>query len=176
MSDFSVSERFDWLWRLFIAHSFTIAVLVFSLVSFSIPYAGQIKPYFLLMVVYYWAIYRPGLVPPLLVLTLGFVHDLIAGQPVVGITAFTLLAVQVVVRDQRLFLMSQPFIMIWLGFALTIILTSILEWILFSLFTLRLTSLMPYAAEGVLSAFLFPVIAMILGLIHRLLAASAKNF
>ncbi|MEM6781715.1 MAG: rod shape-determining protein MreD [Pseudomonadota bacterium] len=100
MSSFSLSERFEWVWRFLLAHTVTLSLFFLALVSFAIPYAGQVKPYFLLMPIYFWSIYRPALVPPLFLLLIGVMFDLISGQSYLGLTAFILLAAQWVIKDQ----------------------------------------------------------------------------
>lgn len=175
MSDFSLSERFDLIWRFAIAYGVIVALFTLELISFSIPYAGQLKPFFLLMAVMYWAIYRPSLWSPALIFALGLAYDFIAGHPFIGMKAFILLAVFLVIRDQRLFLMAQPFVVIWLFFALTAVLAALAEWLIFSILSFRLIDLVPSLIEASLSILIFPSVAVLLNLIMKALPAHHKT-
>lgn len=176
MSDFSLAKRFDWIWRFLLAHTVTVTMFFLGLVSFALPFAGQIKPYFLLMPVYYWSIYRPNIVPPVLIMVVGVLFDFVSGQPYIGLSAFILLLVQWIIKDQRLFLMAQPFIVIWLGFALTCFAAAILEWLLFSVLSFKIVAILPAMAEAGISILIFPALAWIMSMLARFLPAGVKTF
>lgn len=175
MSDFSLSERFDLMWRFAIAYGVIAILFTLELVSFSIPYAGQLKPFFVLMAVMYWAIYRPSLLSPVFIFALGLAYDFIAGQPFIGMKAFILLAVFLVIRDQRLFLMAQPFIVIWLFFALTAVLAALSEWLIFSVLSFRFIDVIPSLLEAGISVLIFPSIAVLLNFIMKALPEHHKT-
>ena len=175
MSDFTASERLDWFWRISVAHTFTALLLLLGLVNFAVPYIGQVKPLFLLMAVYYWAVYRPTLIPPFMVFVLGVIIDLLSGLSFLGLTAFVMLAVQWVVRNQRLYLMGQPFVMIWLGFVLTCFAATCVEWVMFSILSWDLQRFAPAIVTSLISISLFPFLAVLLHFIHRLLPVGQKT-
>lgn len=176
MSDFSLAKRFDWIWRFLLAHTVTATMFLLGLVSYSMPFAGQIKPYFLLMPVYFWSIYRPAVMPPVLILIIGVLFDLVSGQPYIGLSAFILLLVQWIIKDQRLFLMAQPFIVIWLGFSLTCLAAAVLEWAIFSLLSFKIVHVLPAFAEAGISILVFPALAWVMSMLNRFLPAGVKTF
>lgn len=176
MSDFSLVKQFDWIWRFALSHVLTVVLFTLSLISFYLPFAGQIKPYLLLMPVYFWSIYRPVMMPPVLIVVIGVAFDLISGQPYLGVTAFIMLVVQWIIRDQRLFLMAQPFVMIWLGFAFTCLCAALAEWAIFCLLSFKVVTILPVFAEAGLSILTFPAIAWLLGMLNHLLPAGVKTF
>lgn len=176
MANSSVVEWLEGFWRYGAVHTLTFTFLLLNLVSFSIPYAGDVKPFFLLMVVYYWALYRPALIPPALVFVYGLIMDFASGTPFVGLSALSLLAAQWIVKSQRLFLMGQTFIMIWLGFFLIGLVAVSLEWFVFSLLSWKIAALAPVAAGMGLSVLIFPAISAVLYLSHRLLPFSGKGY
>ena len=174
MIDFFSFERLGWLWRLFIAQCVTFILFMMSLTSFSLPMTGQVRPYFILMVIYYWAIYRPTFIPPVVVFFIGLFFDFLSGFPM-GIHAILFLAAQWVIRDQRLFLMGQPYIMVWIGFALTCLFVYALEWGAFSLMNQSLLSVVPVLGSFSISILLFPLITLLFILVHRLLPVASHT-
>jgi rod shape-determining protein MreD len=160
--------RLDWVMRMALAHAVIFVFMLLNIVSFSIPHAGDFKPFFLLMAVYYWSIYRPTLIPVLYVFVLAVVMDLQAGLPV-GLSALVLIGLQILVRRQRLFLRGQPFVMIWFGFACVALIQMLAQWVSISLLNTAFIPLTAMAIAWGLSIMVFPVASLILLGVHRLL-------
>lgn len=173
MQTLSLLERLDWASRLMAAQIVVLAFLFLNTVSLPLPYAGDVRPHFLLTVIYYWVVYRPTLLPPAMVFLLGLGVDVLAGLPL-GMNAFIYLAVQWIVRDQRLYLMGQPYMMVWIGFALTCMAAAAVEWGIFMLSMRTLPSPVPAAAGVVLSVFLFPLVTLLLVPIHKILPSERR--
>jgi rod shape-determining protein MreD len=150
-------------------------MVVLSVLSLPVPHAGEVRPSLVLMTVYYWAIYRPTLVPPALCFTVGLLLDILSGMPL-GLNALTLVAVQWIVRDQRRFLMGQPYMAIWAVFGLVAMLTAGLQWGLYGLLHQAWTPLLPLAASVVFSLLLFPLVTLLLIFVHRLLPVASRAF
>lgn len=169
-------EFSNWAARLLLAQGIIILFLLLNVASFSMPHAGDFKPFFLLMAVYYWAIYRPTVMPALYTFFLGVVMDLLAGLPI-GLSALILLALQAVVQRSRLFLMGQPYIMVWLGFALMAVANAAALWLVTSLFSMTPAPL-PAFTQAMIAAFLsvliFPLASIILHWVHKLLPVASK--
>src|SRR5688572_27609260 len=125
-------ERIDWAAKLVLAQGIIILLMLMNIVSFSLPHAGEFKPFFLLMAIYYWSIYRPTLIPAAYVFALGIVMDLEAGLPV-GLSALLLVLCKVIVQSQRAFLMGQPYVTVWIGFALICVVHVFVMWLVTSL-------------------------------------------
>lgn len=174
MGDLLTSEKLSWIVRLGFAQLIIFFLLILNLVNFAIPHTGDVRPLFLLMAIYYWAIFRPTLVPPVMTFVWGILFDMIAGMPV-GMTALLFLVIQWVVRDQRLFLMGQSFVTLWLGFAVTALGYAFIQWALFAIFTLSLPDYRPAAGTVLLSIGLFPLISLILVSTHRFLPQEASR-
>lgn len=156
-----------------VAHGAVLLLALLDLISFSMPYAGNVRPFFLLIAVYYWAVYRPTLLPPWYIFGLGLLTDILSGLPV-GLSAFVLVAVQWIVRSQRLFLMGQSFLGLWMGFAVTCLIVAAMNLVLFSMVTQSLPPLGPALASVGLSICLFPAISLMLVGTHRILPRSSK--
>jgi len=158
-----------------LAHGVILIFLLLNIVSFSIPHAGDFKPFFLLMAVYYWSIYRPTLIPVLYVFILAVIMDLQAGLPV-GLSALVLIGIQILVRKQRLFLMGQPFVMIWFGFACVALMQMLAQWGAISALNAALMPLTAMVIAWALSIMVFPLASLILLGVHRLLPLPQSPF
>lgn len=165
----------NWALRLLLAQGVIILLALLTVVSFSVPYAGDFKPFFLLMAVYYWAIYRPTVMPVAYTFILGLTLDLIAELPV-GLTALLLVAVQTLVQKSRVFLMGQPYVMVWLGFALVCLSYSLALWFFMSLAAWNFHTLHALVYTLVAAGFsimLFPAVSFVLQAVHRLLPVTS---
>lgn len=170
-------ELAGWTFRLLLAQSVILLFLLLTVVSFSTPHAGDFKPFFLLMAVYYWAIYRPTIMPVAYTFALGLIVDILAYLPL-GLTALVLVGFQMVVRHSRLFLMGQPFVMVWLGFAVLAFCYAIVLWFLMSVAAWEfapLGALVQTLIAAFISLLLFPVALVLLQGVHRLLPVHSSN-
>lgn len=175
MFQFLPFDRIDWAAKFVLAHVVIWLFMFFNIVSFSLPHAGDFKPFFLLMAVYYWSIYRPTLIPAAYTFTLGLIMDLQTGLPV-GLSALMLVAIQMVVQRQRVFLMGQPYVTVWIGFAVVALINMIALWLVISLFSLSLMPIIsPLIAVG-FSIVLFPLASLILLGVHRILPLPSGRY
>lgn len=168
-------ENIRWFARAGIAQIFIILLLLFSMVSFSLPYTDTVRPLFIIIPIYYWSVYRPSLMPVIFVFMLGLIIDFVSGFPV-GIHAIIFVIVQILIKSQRLFLMGQPYLMFWLGFAVISSGVYFFQWLFF---TIRYFNLMPIAdvlASNIITILLFPITALILTFIQRLLTIASKSY
>ena len=164
----------DWVWRTAIAQVFFMALFLMNLVSISLPQTGEIRPYFLVMIIYYWAIYRPSILSPIFVFLLGFFYDLVLGFPL-GMHGVLFLSIQWILNTQRLFFMGQTYLVVWIGFSLTCLAALFLEWSFFSILSQNLIEIGPLINSLLVTTFLFPLVALIFGLIHKILPLASKS-
>jgi rod shape-determining protein MreD len=171
MSQFAVYNFLNWALRLSLAQGVIFLFLILSVVSLSLPHAGDLKPFFLLIAVYYWGIYRPTVMPIPYTFVLGLLLDFL-GELHPGTMGLILVLLQIIVRRSRVFLMGQPYIMVWLGFAVLCILYSILLWVILSLSNFSifpLSTLFQVLIAAGLTILIFPIGSLLLQSIHRLL-------
>lgn len=176
MSSFLPHESISWAMRLFLAQGVIFLFLLLNIVSFSMPHAGDFKPFFLLMAVYYWAIYRPTVMPVFYTFILGIVMDLQTGLPV-GLSALVMISIQIIVRRSRLFLMGQSYVTVWIGFAVIALINALFLWLVISLVSYSSSGMMPLLPSLVaagLSVLLFPLASLVLQAVHRVLPVSSK--
>lgn len=164
----AISEQMEMFLRVCVPYIVMFILFILNMVFFSTPLSMTIEIPFVVMVIYYWSIYRPTLIPPLLVFLIGASLDLISGFPV-GLSSFVFLVIRKTVSDQRLFLTGQSFMAVWLGFALVSVISTLVQWMLFGLMHFHWTPLQPVNLTIIAGILLFPVIAFILNLSHRVL-------
>lgn len=177
MSYFLPMEFVNWAMRLVLAQGVIALFLLLNVVSFSMPHAGDVKPFFLLMVVYYWAIYRPTVMPIAYTFVLGLLLDLLTHVPV-GLNALALVGLQTIVQKSRLFLMGQPYVVVWLGFFIMTLANCVFLFLFVVLSTFQMPSLQALYQTGIallLSVLLFPLASFLLQGIHRLLPVASNT-
>lgn len=170
------TDFLNWALRLLLAQGVILLFLLLNVVSFSMPHAGDFKPFFLLMVVYYWAIYRPTMMPVAYTFVLGLVLDLLTELPP-GMNALMLVSLQTLVQRSRLFLMGQSYMVVWMGFAVTALAYTLGFWFLISLSQFDFASfraLGQMLIAGLLSVMFFPLASLTLQGIHRLLPVTGN--
>lgn len=161
----------DMLRRWFLIGLVILGLLVLSAFPFTFANFGQIRPSFMLMAVYYWAIMRPSTLPPVATFLVGIAFDLVADMPL-GLNAMTLVLAQWVTSSQRKVLLGQSFIVIWMGLGIVAVGAGLFQWILKSLFDFHFDvgSLRPMLVSVVLTAAVFPLIVLPLSAFNKALA------
>jgi len=112
---------------------FAIGFVVLGTLPYQIPLLGPVFPAMTLVVVYFWSIYRPELLPPAAVFLLGFFQDVLSGAPL-GLSSFVLLLVHWVVVHQRRVFIGKAFWISWAGFGLVAIGAAFVSWSIASIF------------------------------------------
>ena len=172
-SDFNW-KKIDNALRLAVPQVLLLFLLLLSFVSLPLPHVGVTRPYLVLMAVYYWSVYRPTLVPPVLCFVVGIVMDIISGGPL-GLNALVLVIVQWIVRGQRRFLMGQPYTTTWAVFAVIVLISAVAQWGLYGLAQMQWPLFMPVAGSIFLSLLLFPFITLLFVIIHRILPVASRS-
>ncbi|MBL8658354.1 MAG: rod shape-determining protein MreD [Rhodospirillales bacterium] len=91
-----------------------------------------IRPLLPFAAVYYWALYRPDLLPAPVAFSLGLLVDILGGAPL-GVHAAVFCLVHGGLRRQRRFLVGKSFMINWSGFALVAAGALALVWLLASI-------------------------------------------
>lgn len=158
----------DLLLRTTVPYAVMLLLFILNMISFSTPLSSTIEIPFMLILIYYWSIYRPTFIPPFLIFIAGICLDFISGLPA-GLTPFVFLIMYNIISRQRLFLTGQPFMVIWLGFAVVGFITLIIQWLLFGLINFGWTPIQPVILAAISGVLIFPIISMILNLSHKVL-------
>lgn len=149
--------------------SMTLVLILLAVMPTKIPGWSHIAPALVLMSVYYWAIYRPDLLPAPVVFALGLAQDLLGGAPI-GVHAFTLLVAYGLVVSQRRFFHAKSFGVVWWGFMLVAAGVLTMEWLIMSM----LVGGGPIDPRPVLFALMltvviYPAVAILFIAAHRVL-------
>lgn len=159
----SRGEKFG---RLAVTALIVFVLLLFNSLPLKIGGFGEIRPAFLMAAVFYWAVFRPHMLPPLGAFAAGILVDLLGDFPI-GMNALLFIGVQMLVRAQRKFLLAQNFMVIWFSFTLVAFSAAILQWLCYSLFNLHLISVKPILIGACMTVLAYPLTAGGLYTLHR---------
>ena len=165
-------QKIDAFGRRMIPALFSIFLVLLSVTPLHIPDYATIAPAFLLMTVYYWAIYRPDVMPFLLVFMLGLLQDILSGGPA-GMNACIMLIAFGLVVSQRRFFIGKSFPVIWWGFMLLAAGAGSLTWVLTAILTDTVVAPLPGIFAFLMSIAVYPLLTLAFAAIHRLLPPSA---
>jgi rod shape-determining protein MreD len=169
----SLGRRLDILSRQSFPASTTVLLMLLCGLPFGIADQTALLPSVTVGCVYFWSLFRPASLPPPAVFVIGLLLDLLGYLPM-GVGVLTLLILHGVVLRTRRSLAQQGFIVVWLallclgGGAATLI------WALTSLLNLHLMPTAPAAFQAMLTAAVYPALAMLLTGAHRTLAAPER--
>lgn len=146
-------------------------LVLLNVASLSLPHAGDLKPFFVLIAVYFWSINRPTLMPALYTFLLGVMLDILGDLPL-GVSALVLVLMQMAVYRSRLFLLGQPFMAVWFGFAVLCFLYAFTLWFILSILHMSFfpkESFVSITIAAFLTALLYPPISWVLHAVHKIL-------
>jgi rod shape-determining protein MreD len=143
-----------------------LALIVLGVVPLRLPAFAAVVPWFALMAVYYWTMYRAELMPAPAVFGIGVFQDLLSGGPF-GVNAFVLLLTHGAAMTQRRVLMRRPFSLGWLGFVAIALMGFALTWLTMTLLTLALFDPRAALVQYVLTVLLYPPVAWVFAAVHR---------
>jgi rod shape-determining protein MreD len=160
--------------RLSVAHILLLMLFCAELAPLGFPGSNTVNPFFLIMGVYYWAVFRPTLIPPFYLFLLGIAMDCLTFMPA-GSHAAIYLLIYWIVRMQRRYLMGQPFNIIYSGFLLVATVYAVLMWSISALYYMQLISPLPVLGHLVFSVLLFPFMILIFVMTHRILPGTRSS-
>ena len=131
-----------------------------------IPLAGSASPFLVLAAVFYWAIFRPDLLPSITVFLVGMLYDVLSGGPL-GLGALLLLVAHAVVIRQRRFFYGKSFLVMWWGFIFVAAGFAIANWAAISVMAGRVVGPAPGVVQFLLTIAFYPCLTWVLLRIHR---------
>ena len=147
--------------RAFVPALAALVAVVLAVMPVGIPRFAEVTPFLALIVVFYWSVYRPDLLPVWAVFLLGLCQDLLTGAPT-GLAALVLVLVHGLAVSQRRVLLGQTFAVEWAGFLLAASGAAVLAWLLSSLWHTALVAPMPFAIQALVTVALYPLGAWLL--------------
>ena len=143
-------------------------LFILNIIPHSIPGYFAVKPDFILIAIYYWAIHRPTIVPPSASFAVGIAMDLFSALPL-GLNAFIFVLVQKFTSDQRKLFLGQPYFVSWLGFAFVAFVSTVIKIGVFYLITGNKPVLDLVGFSMALTVAIFPIITILLIASHKVM-------
>jgi rod shape-determining protein MreD len=149
-----------------------VVCVMASVVPAHLPAFTAATPFFALMAIYYWTLYRPDLLPFAVVFAAGLLADLLEGAPL-GMSSLVLLLAYGLVLSQREHLVMRRFTVIWLGFLAVAAAAAVVQWGVVSLFYGMVLDGRAFLFQGVLTVAVYPVVSYLLTRVQRTLLMRA---
>jgi rod shape-determining protein MreD len=153
-----------------------LAVLLVMLVNMPVSLTGGLipAPALALACVYFWVLVRPDLMPPVVVLALGLLEDLLSGGPP-GLWAAGFLAALWLTDRQRETFAGLTGAGAVVGFAGAMLFAGAAAYGLDAIVYLRLPPLPPLLLESVSTVVFYPLIAISMGWFHRRIVGPMRS-
>jgi rod shape-determining protein MreD len=161
-------QRFEEIGRTSLPVGTCLLFLMLIVVPWPIPMVKIILSVFPLMTLCFWVINRPEHFSMAWSFIIGFLQDVLLGQPL-GVTALAYLAADFFLRGQRQFFLQQSFQHLWMMFAIVIIGVSTVQWLVVSWVMHGWVDLLPVLLRVVVGVLFFPLMTMLLHYVQRAL-------
>ncbi len=152
--------------RLLTPAALTLAAVFVSVMPVGVPGLPEVTPFFALMAVYHWSIYRPELLPAPAVFVLGLAQDGLTGGPF-GLFALILVVARGLVSTQRRAFLGKTFPVEWFGFSLVVLGAAVAGWLISCIYFVALVDPRPVALQGVLTFAAYPCVVWIFTRVSR---------
>lgn len=139
----------------------TVLCCLLSLRSFELSSLVTLNLLLVMHPLYYWCVFRPSLFPAWAAFLLGFTIDLVTGR-LLGLNAFLLVMVSLVILRQRRYLLSQPFATQWAAFLLLCLSAEGLRWAVMVAVTMTPFSPASALTSAGFNAALYPITALVM--------------
>ena len=162
------------IWHLITPGALIILLFILNIIPHSIPNYGAIKPDFMLIAIFYWAVHRPGFMPPSICFLLGVLMDIFSALPL-GLTAFIFILLHKFTRDQRKVFLGQPYYVSWIGFIFICAVCNILKSAGFYFITGNWPEPNAIYLSTALTIGLFPIVTIFLIASHKLMSRAEQE-
>lgn len=152
----------------------TLFLAFVAVIPLSMPNGLVVVPHLTLMSVFYWTVYRPDLMPPLVIFIIGLLQDILTGGHL-GLTPLLLLGVYVAVLSQRRAFLNKPFILTWGGFLIVLVATTLVSWLVVSALSRQLLPFAQPLAQFATSLLLFPLMVWFFVRTHRRILPQSRE-
>ena len=169
----SLGRRLDMAARWAFPTTTTALLLLAAAAPFGVPGQAEAQAAVALGSVFFWSLFRPASMLPVMVFLIGLLADLLGYAPP-GVGVLSLLLVHGLALRWRRVLTRQGFLVVWLAFAGVGAGAGALQWALTSALTWRLLPPGPALFQGLVAAGLYPALAMLLTRAHQSLAAPER--
>lgn len=119
-----------------------------------------IQPNLLLIILYYWCLYRPGLLSVEQLVLISLIQDGIYAYPL-GFSALRLLVAYALLMTQKRILAQQRFLWVWGGFSLFVVLDALIYATLLSFVRKEWPAILSLIPGMLLTAGVYPLIVWV---------------
>ena len=154
----SLSQSLDRIARNVLPGMLGVLLVLLSTIPFYIPGYGTMAANLVLMAVFYWAVHRPDLLPPVTVFLIGLLQDILVGMPP-GMNVLLLLAVRTLAVSQGRVFRGRSFVILWWGFGMVAVASAFVLWGLMSVYVIALVDPVPGLFQAAATTALFPFLA-----------------
>lgn len=144
----------------------TLLLLLLSMVNFRLPGISEFMPFTVAMVVFYWALFVPRLMPKWFVFVLGILQDAAYGAPL-GISSLIYLLLWWLVVSQRRYFVKETFVVLWAVFSVFALFITLLSWGIHSLFFDMPLPLGNMGLQWIFSVLFYPFLHMLCNAVHE---------
>lgn len=162
----TLARRLDVAARVSVPAATTALLMVVAGAPLGLPGQAVVQVSLALICVFFWSLFRPASMTPVIVFGLGVFADLLQFSPA-GVDILLLLAAHGIARRWRRRLARQGFLTVWLVFVGVAWLTAALGWALTSVLTLHLYPVYAVVLQAGVSSGLYPALALLLTPLHR---------
>ena len=152
----------------------TILLMLLAGAPLGIADQAVLLPAVTLACVYFWSLFRPAAMPPPVVFLLGLLFDLLGYLPP-GVGVLTLLIVHGIAVRWHTALTRLGLLATWSAFAAIAMSAALLDWALTALLSVQLLPFTPALFQAVLTAALYPALAVLFAGAHRTIADPGRG-
>jgi len=156
-----LTQLLDELARRLVPFALSVLLVLAGTLPWPVPNYADIAPSFSIMVVFFWTITRPDLMPNIAALAIGLVEDVMQGAPL-GFNAMVMLIACGLARSQQPHIAGRPFALHWAAFVIIATLAELLRWALLSAIASGFVGLAPVSLHLLMTVAVYPVLAWVL--------------
>ncbi len=134
---------------------FILCWIPLSLAIYPIAELQRVWPELAVVVIFFYALFRPGLMPYGALFVLGLFHDSLTLQPL-GLSSVQFMAMRALTCFQSRLLMQLPFWMQWAVFASALLALQLSSWIVIGLYQSAIFPLMPLFSQWLVTIACYP--------------------
>lgn len=158
-------QRMDLWVRHLLPAGLTLVLVMFGAMPTHLPGFAEISPQLPLIGVFYWAIYRPDLLPASMAFAIGLLNDILMGTPL-GVSPLIYLLVHGLTLSQRRFFLGKPFMVAWCCFAVVAAVALLLEWSLVCMLVDGMAPMKPVLFTLLMCVAVYPLLSWLFGKTH----------
>ncbi len=162
----TLSQQLDALARNLIPAALGILLVLFSTIPYSLPAFGAVAPNFVLMAVFYWAVFRSDALSPITAFLIGLLQDILTGMPP-GLNAAILVLVRTFAVSQNRVFRGKSFMVLWFGFVVVGLSAAFAEWLITAIYHLDFLDPRLVLVRAAMTIALFPFLVWLFSWTHQ---------